>query len=153
MRLLLIFILLNSAILSSAQINKDSLLIILQDEAKETTPRLEALRHYCTNDFLYENPEQAIQLSKMGIDLARGKELKNEMAFGWYCMGVANNNLGKTDDAILFQNKSIELSQSIKDTTMLTKALNNLGNIYLNKSDFSNAINSYRKCQKLLGDL
>ena len=126
------------------------MLIVLLDKSKDTSSRLEALRQYVTNDFLYANPDSAIQIAKMGIDLAEKAEFKNEIAFGFYCLGVANNYLGKTDDAIRYQNQSLEISKGIKDTTMMTKALNNLGNIYLNNSDFGKAIDCYQTCQKLL---
>ena len=46
MRLLLTFLLVISFLFSSAQINKDSLLIILLDETKDTSIRLEALYQY-----------------------------------------------------------------------------------------------------------
>ncbi len=150
MRLILFLLLSTLSIFSSAQIKKDSVLIFLQDESKDTTLRLAALRQYCSNDFLFTNPKKSIQFAKMGIELAEGIQSKSDLAFGWYCLGVTHNYLGETQEAILFQKQSIEISEEIKDTTMLTKSLNNLGNIYLNRSDFSNAINCYRDCQKLL---
>ena len=111
MRFLLTLLLVISTFFSSAQINKDSLLIVLLDKSKDTSSRLEALRQYVTNDFLYANPDSAIQIAKMGIDLAEKAEFKNEIAFGFYCLGVANNYLGKTDDAIRYQNQSLEISK------------------------------------------
>jgi hypothetical protein len=65
MKLLLTLLLVISSFVSSAQINKDSLLIILQDESKDTTIRLEALRQYCTNDILIKKFEKGIEGEKM----------------------------------------------------------------------------------------
>lgn len=150
MKLLLTSILITSSIFSSAQINRDSLLIILLDETRDAVVRLKAFRQICTNNFIYENPERLIELTKMGIELAEEKQLMAEKAFGSYCMGMAHHYIGEVEDAILFQNQSIEISQQLKDTTMMTRALNNLGNVYLSQSDYVSAINYYLRSQKLV---
>ncbi len=79
MKFLLTLLLTVFYIFSSAQINKDSLFILLLDESKDATKRLEALRQFATNDFLYSNPDSAIQLAKIGLDLAKSEKMKNEM--------------------------------------------------------------------------
>lgn len=150
MKFLFTLLLTFSYVFSYAQINKDSLFILLMDETKDASVRLEAFREFASNEILYSHPQDAIQLAKISVELAKRKEFSHDIAFGLFCLGVAHNNLGETEPAILYQNQSIAISQEISDTTMLTKALNNLGNIYLNKSDFVNAIDYYRQCQKLL---
>ncbi|MFK7771824.1 MAG: winged helix-turn-helix domain-containing protein [Saprospiraceae bacterium] len=58
MRLLLSLLFVSLFFFSSAQINKDSLLIILQDESHDTTIQLAALEEYCMNEVLNSDIEK-----------------------------------------------------------------------------------------------
>jgi CHAT domain-containing protein len=78
--------------------------------------------------------KRALQLSRNALKLAeKYQDLKIKAALQ-SVLGNAEWGLGNYDEAIARHQTSLEISQSINDSPSITHALNNLGNVYVSRS-------------------
>lgn len=96
------------------------------------------------------NPEQAITLARLGLDLA--DKIKSEkgkgvcmanISLGFYYMGDYNR-------ALYYQQKALNIKEKIKDTAQIAISLNNIANIYDDLKNYRKALDYYKKSIALM---
>lgn len=95
--------------------------------------------------------DSALYYYQIGLKESKNSEEVSTIAI-WNNIGKAYSKKGNFDLAIVYQNKSIALSQKLKDKFNEGKSFVGLADTYLDKGDIKNALETYKKAEPILVD-
>ncbi len=90
--------------------------------------------------------EKAIEYLKQSLEMQENEAEKNTI---YNNLGMAYKALNKTDEALVYYNKSIESSKLAKDIYWQASALNNIGIIYLESEEYDKALNYFLEVENI----
>lgn len=144
MRKLLLLCLLCPFLLS-AQINKDSLWNIWEDEQLTDSTRLEAIKTLVQHGYLFSQPDIAFTIAQTMYDFATEKEQQKWMEAASNYQGISLAIRGRHREAIFYFNQCLELNEKLGNNSRLGGILNNIGNLYEEIEDSENALDYYNR--------
>ena len=118
----------------------DSLWSVWQDQSIEDTVRLEALKVYGWEKYLYVYPDSTFYYAQMQYDYAKSKGLKKQMASALNSQGVSHYIKGENDLAVEFYNRSLKLQEEIGNTNGVASSYSNIAMIYSDQGNYAKAI-------------
>jgi serine phosphatase RsbU (regulator of sigma subunit)/tetratricopeptide (TPR) repeat protein len=133
-----------------AQHDLDSLWGVWQNTEEADTNRLEALKLYAWEGYLFYEPDSAFYFSQLQYDYAEKKGLYKYMGKALNTQGVAMYLLDDVDSAIEYYQKSVEYHKKAGDEKGAYSVLNNMGNIYYDQGNFDQAIKNYEECKDIM---
>lgn len=89
----------------------------------------------------YSNPERAIEISKQALALAK-TESNQDILYAYNLVGLSYLDADHSDSAMHYLQKTLALSANQKDTVMMSKALNNLGSLYINLGEYQTGLDN-----------
>lgn len=150
MKLTSFFLSIFLSISAIGQRNFDSLWNVWNDPNQADTLRLEAIKLYAWEGYLFYEPDSAIYFSQLQYNYAEKKGLYKYMGKALNTMGVANYLLDSSDKAVELYHLSVEFHKKAGDPKGTYGVLNNIGNIYYDRGDFDQAIKNYEECKEIL---
>lgn len=132
------------------QRNFDSLWSVWSDPNQADTNRLEAMKLYAWEGYLFYDQDSAIYFSQLQYDYAEEKGLYKYMGKALNTMGVANYLLDSTEKAIELYQLSADYHKKAGDSKGAYGVLNNMGNIYYDQGNFDQAIINYEESKEIL---
>ncbi len=90
--------------------------------------------------------EKAIEYLRRSLAMEKEEAKKNTL---YNNLGIAYKALNKTEEALVYYNKSIESSKLANDIYWQSSALNNIGVIYLNKKEYDKALDYFFKVEAI----
>ncbi len=141
-----IILILFPTLLSSAQINTDSLRTIWNNTNESDSTRIIALNKLIWEKYLFNQPDSAFILSQEIFELASYKGFQKEMATALNLQGISYSVRGEYDKALEYYNQSLEIKHKLSDDTEIAKTLNNIALIYTSQGKYAEAIEVHNKC-------
>ena len=142
---------------TSAQINRDSLIEVWNDESQPVIKRLEAISvvHLDKDGFTSpsSNPDTVFYHAQLQYDLAEANGLKYWMAKALTTQGVFFLNKNDHKDANEYFIESLALAEEIGDKKLIARNSYNLGLGPLKEGDFSSAFPYFHRAAKLFEEL
>jgi len=135
----LLLILIFAAFSSSFAINQDSLFNIWLDKQQDDTTRITALATFINEGVLFSNPDSAHILSESLLNYSDKKNIITGKADALNFMGVSKILLGEYQQALGYFEKSLAISEKIRDKRRVSISLANIAVIYDNLGDYSKA--------------
>lgn len=129
--------------------NTDSLWNIWQNAKMPDTVRLEAIKKYSWDKYMFTNPDSAIVIAKIQLKYAELKGDKKYMSSAFNSIGVANYFLGNQNLAIEAYDKAYILSKEAGYINGMSTNLCNKALIYSDQSNYQPAIETYFKAIKI----
>ena len=146
------FILLVSFIcLTSAQVlaNTDSLWNVWQNSQNHDTVRLEAIKKYLWDQYMYSNPDSALVIAELQLKFAEKIKNNKYISSAYNSMGVANYVMGNQNEAIRFYDLAYEYSKAAGYKNGMSSNLCNKALIFTDQSNYKPAIETYFKAIKI----
>jgi class 3 adenylate cyclase len=133
----------------NAQVNIDSLRNLWNDPGQADTVRLYAIDELAW-DARYKNTDSAIIFATLELDYAKLKNQKLWEAKACNTLGVAWYIKSNYPKAIEWHQQSFAIRKEMGDKSGMATSYNNLGNIYLEQSDYVKALQHYQKALDLI---
>ena len=130
---------------SNAQSETDSLWNIWSSESINDSIRMDALKDLCGKHLAFSMPDSAEVLNKVLRDFATANNSKLYEAYTYNIEGLILKTKGEYGPTIPLNNKAMEMAGELKDTTLLTACLNDLGNAFMTQGDYLKAYKHYKK--------
>jgi class 3 adenylate cyclase/Tfp pilus assembly protein PilF len=130
--------------LAAAQ-NLDSLYTIWQDQSKHDSTRLNAFQEYIWNGFIFSKPDSALILANELQLFAEKQNYPKAQVLADYTKSAVMYLRGDYANALKFNAKSLELSESIDAKKMTASNLNMFGLIFEKQGLYSNALTYHQK--------
>lgn len=130
-------------LVSSGQVNVDSLRSAWNNTALHDTLRLQAVYSLGNGYFSKEHPDSALIYADLQIEFARKKSLPKWEAFGLNIIGLACRTAGKWTEAIDAYEKAMRIFESIDLKKNAAIVGVNLGTIYFDQGDYNRSLESY----------
>lgn len=118
----------------------DSLWNVWGDEKEADTVRLDAIKQFTVQGYLFSDPDSAFYFAQLQYDFAKTKREKDYMTSALNLQGISFYLVGDYDEAIEYYFQALELYTEIGNKGGMGAALNNIGTVYLEKGDYDNAI-------------
>ncbi|MDH3246946.1 MAG: tetratricopeptide repeat protein, partial [Saprospiraceae bacterium] len=134
-----VFTLLMVSISSHAQINLDSLLNIWYDTSKADTIRLDAIKDLSEN-YWNSNPDSALVLAGMMLDLATAKDLKRYQADAFMLQAGPYFIKGDIEKSIETVTQCLDLSKDIGYSWGIARAYSGLGVSYIGQGNLQKSL-------------
>lgn len=129
----------------SAQVNKDSLISVVNNPKLADTARINALYDLASKVHLYSNPDSAFYYADRMEVWAQKMNNSKQVARAIMVKGVAMLFLGKTEEADRYLNESAALAASKNDHETVAFATYNLGAVAFSRGDYTAAIDYFRR--------
>lgn len=149
----LLGILLFLPLLSVSQKNVDSLRTVWCDLSNQDSIRLNAFTELIWDGYLFSQPDSAFFLAEKGIEFAKSKDFKKEMAILLNVQGVSLMLKGDYIRALQYHKKGLKVNEDINDKQGISNSLNNIGTILTKLGDYAGAIETYGRSLKLSEEL
>ncbi len=91
----------------------------------------------------------AISYMRKGIKLAEQIDYSKALAKLYDNYGLIIESTGKTDSALFYYKKSLQIKYTLKDSVGIPYSLNKMMGIYAGKGDFKTALNYLKKSDKI----
>jgi len=143
MRILIIFLFVFFELSTSAQLKKDSLYVVFNNNNNSDSIRLDALNKLAFNVFIGKNPDSTIFYSYILLDSALAWDQKKFQADAKNNLGVANNLKGNQNVALSFFNESLNLCKQIGYESGLANVYGNLGIVHRYRGEYEKALENY----------
>ncbi len=118
---------------------------VWEDENAADSNRLDAIRKYAYDGYIYTNPDSARYFTQLMYDFALEKQHKKYQAKAKNIQGLSYFFQKKFDRAIKRFDESISISRELGDDGAVANALYNKGLIYYELNDYVGATNHYLK--------
>ncbi len=147
-RILLVYFLLQTTVLASAQ-NIDSLLTLTK-EADTAAVRAynELFKHFYEKD-----PKQALEYTLRALELAQQLSYAKGEASSYNNIGLFYKSQGLLDKAVSYYLKSLNLNRQINNPLGIAYTLSNIGTVYSLKNDYNNALRYFMDAYHLLDSI
>ncbi len=123
-----------------AQVNKDSLKGIWENENLHDTVRLEALKNLAWQGYGSVNPDSAIILADMQYNFAKSIENKKYMASALTTKGLCFFYKGDFIQAISQHEESLRIKQEVNDLKGMANSYSNLAMIFAEQGNYIESI-------------
>jgi serine phosphatase RsbU (regulator of sigma subunit)/Tfp pilus assembly protein PilF len=153
LRFKLFFLSLFICVSSFSQHDLDSLWSVWSDSEQADTNRLEALKIYAWEGYLFYDPDSAYYYSQLQYDYAEEKGLYKYMAKALNTQGVSRYLMDDVDQAIALYQKSVDYFKKAGDEKGAFGVLNNIGNTFYDQGNFDEAIRYYKESRDILYEL
>ncbi|MFD2564474.1 tetratricopeptide repeat protein [Aquimarina rubra] len=138
-----------SCLVSSAQVNIDSLKSIWKNTSRHDTIRLNAINQMVNEGYLYSKPDSAFYYAQLQYDFAKSKGLKKQMANARNMQGISLMYQGKYDLANDHYTQSLSIHEEISNKAGIANTLNGIGNNFRDQGDFNNALKCYNRSLRI----
>src|ERR1700741_2441292 len=122
--------------------NTDSLWKVYNNKTRADTIRLEAIDKVAWS-YSLNNPDSAIQLAKLELELALAGKRKDYQASALVTMGASCNNKGDQPKALEYLFKALPIYKETGDNYGLTSCYNNIGEAYRIQTKYPAALENY----------
>ncbi len=124
--------------------NRNTIDSLLRLAAKETSEKNKALLYSnVAEEFHFNMPDSAIKYCYVGMAYSIKNKDTSDLAYFHTFLGVLFKNIALYDSAIFHLNQSIVLSKLDGFEKGVAANLNNMGQVFLLKGDYDQALNSY----------
>ena len=113
----------------------DSLWNVWNDKTQHDTIRLQAIKKYAWDGYLFAKPDSAFYYSQLQYDFAKNKGLKKYQADALNTQGASFFIQIDYAKSIECYTKSLQLREEIGDQKGIAASLGNIGNIYKDQGD------------------
>ena len=113
----------------------DSLWSVWTDKTQHDTIRLEAIKKYAWDGYLFAQPDSAFYYSQLQYNFAKSKGLKKHQANALNTEGASFFIKGDYAKSIDYHTRSLQLREEIGDQKGIAASLGNIGNIYKDQGD------------------
>lgn len=93
--------------------------------------------------------EKAIEILINAVELAESQKQETKLPRTYLLLAFAYRDLNKLDKAELYFNKSLQVSNTIGDSTDIHTSLHEIGNLYNLKSDYKKAVEFHSKALEI----
>lgn len=145
--LLLLYFIITTPLLI-AQINKDSLMSIWQNQNLEDSIRMNAIYNLSLLTSRNE-PDSALVYAQMLMDYAQQKSDNKWKARALNGMGLASRFQSNFEESLKYYHRSKALFEQIGDLDDLSTLYRNLGDVYRLQTNYSRAIDCIKKSMEL----
>ncbi|MCK5402393.1 MAG: tetratricopeptide repeat-containing sensor histidine kinase, partial [Flavobacteriaceae bacterium] len=140
---------------SFAQKKEDSLKSVWFNKSLHDSIRLESMKSLIADHYLYSKTDSALILANRMLDYTHKKKyIKCEIDFQTI-IGEIYFEQNKFDIGVESYTKGLDLAKTVKDSTVYSKKLFELGILYYNHEDYVNAFKTLQKSQeacRIVGD-
>jgi serine phosphatase RsbU (regulator of sigma subunit) len=133
----------------SQNVNTDSLWTLFSSEKNTDSLRFSAIDQLIWEGFLFKNPDSALVLADAHYRFAKRKKHKKQMAFALNSKSIANKFLGNQLESIANIKSALAIHREIGHEKGIATCLLNLGNNYLDNSEFLFARKMYEQSLEL----
>jgi serine phosphatase RsbU (regulator of sigma subunit) len=119
--------------------DKSKLLTSLQKDLADTT-RINIYNELCWPIYSYSNADSSLYYGHLALQLSGSKHEMKLRSVAFRRIGITYSNLGDVKNAVVNEEESYRLSDSLHFERGKFLALNNIGVAYLNREFFSNAL-------------
>ncbi len=113
----------------------DSLWNVWNDKTQHDTIRLEAIKKYAWDGYLFAHPDSAFYYAQLQYNFAKSKGLKKHQANALNTQGASFFIQGDYAQSIDYHTRSLQLREEIGDQKGIAASLGNIGNIYKDQGD------------------
>ncbi len=131
----------------------DSLWQVWEDTSKADTLRLQAIKSFAWDGYIFSQPDSAYYFAQLEYDFASKTNNKIFIANALNIQGASFYIQGNFTDAIDYYTQSLKIEEEIGNKKGIASALNNIGNIYNQQSDFPKAIDYYTQSLNTYKDI
>jgi signal transduction histidine kinase/DNA-binding LytR/AlgR family response regulator len=133
----------------NAQSASDSLWFVWNNQQANDTVRLNALNTLIRNSFLINNPDSAIKLATLQLEL--GKMSKSERHYGEALsnIGVSSDIIGDYNSAMKNHQQALEIWKKLDDKSNLARTTNHIAVVHKKQGNTSMAIEMYMEALKI----
>jgi len=149
----LFFFFLFTGLFAKAQTNLDSLWTVWQDDNRQDTTRLQAIKTFIWDGYMYTQPDSAFYYAQLWYDFAKKSDLKNYMASGVFTQGNSFLMKGDYVNALMYMQKSLVVFQEIGAKGSIASNLNSIGVVYMDQGNNVKAIDYFERSLKLFEEL
>src|SRR5690554_5705938 len=150
-KLLICFLIL--PLISTAQMNIDSLWSVWNNQNQPDSSRLNAMLEISWEGYLFTQPDSAFYYAQVLYDEAKVKGNRVFMADALNIQGISFSIRNNYKRAIEYYTQGLKINEEIGNKGGTATALNNIGIVYKNQGDFSQAIIYYTKSLKITEEI
>jgi len=125
---------------TSVSINKDSLLMIWNDQSKPDSIRLGAIQEIAYQNFRYKNPDSSFYYAQLQYDFAESIDNKKAMILALNTQGDSYLIKGDPDKAYDILIRGLNISEEIDDKELKLKTLGNITRVFQTKGEIDKAL-------------
>jgi len=149
--ILTLFIL--SLSLTATTQNLDSLWNVWNDKTQADTSRLKAINQFAWKSYLFSQPDIAFYFAKLQYDFAKSVNNKKWMADALNTQGISVKIRGDYAKAIDYYNKSLKISEELRDKNGIAICLGNIGVVFNEQGNVKEALRYNKKTLKVFEEL
>jgi len=116
--------------------------------AKEDTNRVTILNELC-REYVYSNPQKALQYGKQGLVLAEQLGFKKGIANSLNIIGIVHSVLGNYAKTLDYYFQSLKKHEELEDKQGIAGCFIGIGSIYWYQRDYENAEDYYLQALKM----
>ena len=128
-KVLLLILILSLGNSYSSQTKQDSLWNVWNNTNQADTNRLNSIKEFIINGYLYNNPDSSIIYTNIYYEFAKSKGLEKHMFSALNLKGISYYFQSKYDLAIKFYNQALVIQKSLNYQKGIAATLNNIGAI------------------------
>lgn len=128
-------------------INIDSLLNIAKKE-NQAIKKIKLLNQISFS-YINNDPSLGVKYGRQALELAKLHNLKNEESIALLNIGSNYINIDSGQLAVFCLNESLKICRELDNKIGAANALANLGNLFLNQSDYPSALKNYFESLKI----
>ena len=129
----------------ASQTKQDSLWNVWNNTNQIDSNRLNAIKDYIINGYLYNNPDSSVYYSELYYEFAKSKGMKKYMFSALNIKGISFYFQSKYDLAIEYYNQALEIQKSLNYQKGIAATLNNIGAVYYDQGDYNEALKNWKK--------
>jgi serine phosphatase RsbU (regulator of sigma subunit) len=138
---------------SLSQVNIDSIWSIWSNKTQADTIRLRAMHELVHKGYLFSEPEIAFYFGKLQYDFAQSVNNKKWMADALNTQGISLKIRGDYAKAIVYYNKSLKISEDLKDKNGIAICLGNIAVVFNEQGNVKEALSYNKKTLKVFEEL
>jgi serine phosphatase RsbU (regulator of sigma subunit) len=143
-KVLLLILILSLGNSYSSQTKQDSLWNVWNNTNQADTNRLNSIKEFIINGYLYNNPDSSIIYTNIYYEFAKSKGLEKHMFSALNLKGISYYFQSKYDLAIKFYNQALVIQKSLNYQKGIAATLNNIGAVYYDQGDYKNALENWK---------
>ncbi len=128
----------------SSQTKQDSLWGVWNNTNQADTNRLNSIKEFIINGYLYNNPDSSIYYTNIYYEFAKSKGLEKYMFSALNLKGISYYFQSKYDLAIDFYNQALVIQKSLNYQKGIAATLNNIGAVYYDQGEYKNALENWK---------
>ncbi|MEM9679905.1 MAG: tetratricopeptide repeat protein [Bacteroidota bacterium] len=130
---------------SLGQINKDSLWTVWENIKQPDTTRFKSIYVIIRDHYLYKTPDSAIYYSKLAEKFSQDRNMEKQFADALRLKAFAFYLKGDFYNSMLYNSRSLNIKEKIKDSVGISFSLNNIGLVYYELKEYDSAKKAFEQ--------